>query len=158
MKIVVILLFLFASANASAQSTDTKDTTYVVDRKLSDRKLGGTSPYDILNIQILLGKDVDGHPNPPTVIVLTRKFAISEYQKKLGSFSNDYKKYLDNHNNRDDSLLYVLNGVVLEGKQDEVIGKLFAAVDKMKTVDFMDKYFKNIFNNNRPIIIITTKK
>ena len=70
-----------------------KDTTYVVDGQLSANKYNGVNPNDIICITILKNSDVgDKHisnPDKVVVIVITKPFAISQYQQKFSNLSKD---------------------------------------------------------------------
>jgi TonB-dependent SusC/RagA subfamily outer membrane receptor len=185
MKILIIVFFLFLSVNALSQSNDTsyqKSTfrlgpdirtvnnskfLYIVDDKtycvnhIKKRLAPDTSK--ILEVSVLKGanasaiygsKGVNG-----AVVVITKKFATKEYQKKLSAFSEDYKKYIALNKNDDSDLVYLLNGVVLNGKPSEVIKTLYNEIEKLKTVDFIDQFSKKLnLNNPKPIVVITTTK
>jgi len=137
---------------------------YIVDGKLSHEELEGVNPDDIFSMDILksmYNKDVYVNTgNRGAIIVITKKFVIQSYQKKLSAFSKEYRSYLETHQRDSADLFYVINGVPLDGKdENEITGTLYDIPRKrLKSVTFMDKYFKGAFNNSKPLVIIVTKK
>ena len=92
-----------------------------------------------------------------TVILTTKKYAVSEYQKKLSAFSKDYKLYVKENKNKDDQIFYVINGIQVQGTKDEILKTLYnLTARKIKTVFFLAKYYKDFFNNKYPIVVIGT--
>ena len=59
------------------------------------------------------------------IAIITKTYAITEYQKKFSVFSRKYKDYLETHQNNDDDFLYVLDGVQLEGNRNDIIKTLY---------------------------------
>ena len=140
---------------------------------IDDRQTGKSSskhilkkikPEDILEISIL--KDASaaalyGSKGANGVIIITTKsYAQQQYQQKLSGFSKSYKNYLKTNKDDDSELLYVLNGEPLNRTANgDLIKKLYdIPLYKIKAVTFMDKYYKDTFNNNKPLILINTKK
>jgi hypothetical protein len=183
MKVNVFLFCLFLSVNALAQSKDTtgKDTArhfmivdarspgkydkplYVVDGIIYKGNIRRIKPESILQIAILkqpgatniYGKDGENG----VVIIETLKFGIEYCHRKLSSFSIAYRDYLDVNKNDDSGLVYLLDGIVLEGKRNEIIKKLYDAIEKIKSVDFIEKFSAKLNTNNaKPIVVITTKQ
>jgi hypothetical protein len=92
--------------------------------------------------------------NNGAVVIVRKQYAIVQYQKKLSPFSKEYKRYIESHQNHSD-LIYLLNGVVLPtGEVNKQLYDIPAA--SIKSVDVMDKYYRDVFNNDKPIIVITT--
>jgi TonB-dependent SusC/RagA subfamily outer membrane receptor len=141
---------------------------YIIDEKeipdslaTSKRLSEKVNPNDIFAISIL--KDVDANTvygakgAHGVVIITTRMYAKAKYQNQLSAFSGKYRKYLKRHQNDDSDFVYLLNGEVLA--TDKVVTQLYALPPTtIKSVEIMNKYYKNIFNNNKPIIVITTKQ
>lgn len=169
---LVICLFLHVSV--FAQDKDTTNEQIILNKKgifknnpllIVDGKvyeadsLKNIQPGDIIDVTVLkyaTDKNVViCKPDNGAVIITTRKEAISQYQKKLGSFSRKYKGYLATHKCTESDFVYVLNGVPLDSA---ITKRLYGVpIKKIKTVSFMDKYFKETFNNSKPIVLITTK-
>jgi len=150
MKGLIILCCLFLSINALAQSSDTihKDISgglILCDAKIiPDKPLVVFNGYiykgelninsdSIFNIELFKGDEATalfGSEGLKGVIFITTKqYAISQYQKKLSSFSANYKKYVEfqmkfNHN--DNGILYVIlkNGEPLLFKGNQMIRAL----------------------------------
>jgi hypothetical protein len=178
MKVFIITFCLFMSVDALAQDNhgNQKDSLkhaavfkpspplIVVNGMVYDfDSLKNIKNSDILSIDTLKYR-VKENSNPNiadrgAIIIITKEYAVGQYQKKLSSFSIDYKNYLETHQNNDSGLFYVLNGVPLEEKTDNtLISKLYEiSVKKVKKVVFLEKYYKDILNNNKPIVGITTK-
>ena len=180
----MLILGYFMSANVFAQGIDSahKDTSKyfrivdarpidksikplcVVDGKIYMRSLERINPKDILEVSILKGTEAEtlygfGGVNG-VVIITTKLYAISQYQQKLRGLSIQYDAYLKLNKNDDSELLYVLNGEPLEmTAKGGGLEKLYEIpLKKIKSVTFMDKYYKETFNNNKPLILIKTTK
>ncbi|MCR8558217.1 hypothetical protein KXD93_11210 [Mucilaginibacter sp. BJC16-A38] len=101
---------------------------YVIDGEISDKKLDGIDPKGILSIDILKKnkgtESMESDVSHDMVIVVTRAGAVRSYQTKLSSLSAPYKKYLDNHNNDDSGLNYVVDGDIYN-KGDASLEKLY---------------------------------
>ena len=132
----------------------------IVNDSIENEIIKRLDPHNILTLQILKSKDVDNNPTPTTVLIITKQFALISYQKNIGASSKEYKSYIEHHQNNDEDLIYVLNGNVLKNNNNgDLIKKLYdIPIEKIKSVNFMEKHWKNIFNNNKPIIVITTRK
>jgi hypothetical protein len=76
------------------------------------RKFRDTS--NILDIKVLKGNEAKRYGELAkygVVVITTKKFAQKEYQKKLCSFSADYKNYLEwqmKYNHSDNGILYII--------------------------------------------------
>jgi len=174
---------LFSCISVSAQSRDTlsKDTAkhfmivdapsigkyaeplYVVDGKIYKRNIRRINPENILQITVLKSPgatNIYGKAGENGVLIIeTLKFGIEYCQRKLCSFSMEYKNYLEANKNDDSGLVYLLNGVVLDGSRSEIIKKLHDEIEKVKTVDFIDQHSETLnLNNPKPIVVITTKQ
>jgi hypothetical protein len=90
------------------------DAMYVIDGTLSDKKLDGVDPKDILSINVIKenknAEPTEANGGRATIIVVTKPRAIISYKKKFSEFSPAYKEYLDNHNNDDAGLAYTIDG------------------------------------------------
>ena len=131
------------------------DAMYVIDGVMSDKKLDGIDPKEILSINVLKKNSTTEStgidPAHDMVIVVTKAGAIKSYQKKLSDFSTAYKKYLESHNGDDSGLTYVVEGGTYNtGTEDhEKLYKL--PKEKIAKVSLSVK-------NNITNVIITTKK
>ena len=76
------------------------------------------------------------------VTIITRKYAVEQYQKKLSAFSADYKKEVEfqmKYNHNDDAMFYVM---VVDGdakylNRDDLIRKLYnTSASQIAEVDF----------------------
>ena len=134
---------------------------YVIDGVLSDKKLGGVNPLDILSIDIIkkdkASEYFEGGARNGVVLVITKAFAIKSYQKKLSAFSKKYKNYIETHQNSDDNLVYILNGTPLEKKNnDEIARTLYKiSIENIKTVKYADNFIEGV--KSGATIFITTK-
>jgi TonB-dependent SusC/RagA subfamily outer membrane receptor len=130
----------------------------------SNRALENISPDNILAISVLkdaAAATLYGVRGANGVIIITTKmYARMKYQNTFSASSKKYKRYIKNHQNNDEGLMYVLNGNLLEktGNSDSIKKLYDIPAGAIKSVDVMDKYYKGIFNNDKPIIVITTKK
>ena len=96
--------------------------------------------------------------NNGAIIITTKKFAVSSYKAKLSSFSKKYKEYIE-HQNNDDDVSYVLNGVFLSVKPGERIKALYEIpANKIRSVYFMENEYYNGGDSRKYNVIITTKK
>ncbi len=104
----------------------------------SDPKLTTLNPDSILYVNLLPRESLAGviyGDDPADVIVIeTRANAIKAYQKRFSAFSKKYKSYLEKHQNTDKDLTYVINGIQVEGKRDDIIKTLFN-IEKKEIVD-----------------------
>jgi len=160
-----------------AQSLMIRDPAVVTNNDpliiLDDKQTGKSSskdflekihPDDILEISVMkdaLAQAIYGSKAANGVIIITTKsYAQRQYQRKLSTFSKSYKDYLKTNKNDDSKPLYVLNGEPLHRTADgDLIKKLYdIPLEKIKSVTFLDKHYKDTFNNNEPLIIINTTK
>ncbi|NHA04689.1 hypothetical protein G7092_12820 [Mucilaginibacter sp. HC2] len=157
---------------AFAQVTDTlkkaaaleavvgKDAVYVIDGKISDKKLDGLDPNAILSVDILKKDTTSAFKEivrNNTVIITTKGFASIQYQKKLSVFSKKYKNYLELNKGDDSKLSYVLNGKLFDESDKRIKSLYDISPGKIKEVIFIEKFYKNTLNNIKEIVIITTK-
>ena len=151
-------------SNASVATTFPTKPLYVVDDKIIDDTLHDAvnkiDPHKILSIDTV--KDditimaIYGLRGKMGVIVITTKeYAIKKCQENFSTLSNNYRKYLLQHNNRDDSVAYLFNGVLYDDL-DEMILKLYKIERKaIKTLDMVENPWRN-GNKNKWIAAITT--
>jgi hypothetical protein len=144
------------------KTTDTLHNTplpdsaiYVIDGEVSEKKLDGIAPQNILSINVLKkGKEATPtgiDPYRDIVIVVTKAGATKSYQKKLGTISFRYKKYLDNHNGDDSGLIYMVDGIVCDKGQTGLEMLYQLPKDKIAKVALSEK--KGVIS-----VKITTKK
>jgi hypothetical protein len=163
-----VCTFNYASAHVidtlkapALESVVDKDAIYVIDGKISDKKLDGLDPNAILSIDILKEdtnsalREIGRHN---TVVITTKGFAIFQYQKKLKIFSDEYKNYLRSNKGDDSKVVYLFNGRPLDENDDKKIKFLYEIPrDKIQNVNFKNMVFKNMLNNKERILIIITK-
>jgi hypothetical protein len=141
---------------------------FIIDDKkiadsLSNNVLQSINPNNILEISVLkdsASEAISDHFNAGVIIITTKAYAKTTYQKKLSTFSKEYRNYLETHQRDSTDLFYVINGIPLDGKDENEITKALYDIPrkKLKSVTFMGKYFKGAFNNSKPLVIIVTKK
>ena len=140
-------------------SAVSKDALFVIDGQPSKNKLNDINPNDILSIDILKkSKVLDSSFGPvnDVVIVVTKANAIKQYQKKFSVFSKTYKSYLDAHQNNDVDFLYVLDGIQVQGKRNDIINTLYKIPsEKIKEVGFNKK---QPTDGSATLVIINTKQ
>ena len=133
-------------------------------RASSKHILEKIKPEDILEISVLEDASATalyGSKGANGVVIFTTKlYAQQQYQQKLSMFSESYKNYLKTNKDDDSELLYVLNGEPLNRTANgDLIKKLYdIPLYKIKAVTFMDKHYKDTFNNNEPLILINTRQ
>lgn len=167
---LIVLVCLLLSANVYAQS-DNKSVhqsgdngvRYILDGVVSKYKLSGVNPNDILMINVEKKKANDSTyvntTDKGSVIVVTKKYAIGQYQKKISSFSKDYKSYLSMHQNKDDICEYEINGTALEDNYYGNAQKLYKIpTESIKRVDFLKNPKRNGFPDKTNIVNILTKQ
>ena len=135
----------------------------VVNNSASERGLIGISISDLLDFEFTKNTDLNGKTGPTVsskLAITTISYAITEYQKKFGTFSKEYKTYLDSCKCNGTRFLYVIDGVPLklEGIR-KTTAKLYDLPEKgIRSVKFMDTNFQIIYENKAPIVLITTQK
>jgi TonB-dependent SusC/RagA subfamily outer membrane receptor len=133
---------------------------YVVDGQLSDNKAKNVDPNTIVSVTVLKERSETyiSHDSP-TVIIITKPYAIKEYQKKFSAFSKKYKDYLTGHKNQDDSCSYVLNGTFLINESNEKIKKLYIIKSQQITgIGITENPWYNGGESRKYLVLITTKK
>ena len=175
MKIYIILFCLFLSADVWAQNISagknetskliqldsgvSKDALYVIDGEPSTNKLSNVNPNDIISIDILKkgkGSDATFEPVNDIVVVVTKANAVKQYQKKFSSFSKKYQEFLNDHHNEDSGIIYIVDGIILNGDKERIIKLYKLPATEIKNVGF---------NSENPMdskilatVIINTKK
>jgi hypothetical protein len=135
----------------------------VIDGFIYKGKFTDIDPKDILSFDTLGNPgatNIYGEQGKDGVLLMTTfKTGLEYCQRKLSNFSIAYRFYLEANKNDDSGLVYLLNGVVLEGSRSDIIKKLHDEIEKVKTVDFIDKRSEKLnLNNPKPIVVITTKQ
>lgn len=112
-----------------SEPDNSDSSTYVVDGEpLTRREAEKINPENILSIDILkTSKESvsEEQKGKNTMVVITKPFAVSCYQKRISNLSNDYRQYLKSHHNSDGKLLFLINGVQYPTSTDERIKKLY---------------------------------
>jgi hypothetical protein len=153
---LIILLFLSINSLAQDSGSSHKDTVrkfigivdakqihkhqkllYVIDDKIY---YGGSlnpsylpDSTDILDVKILKGdeamKKYGQKGGNGAIIIVGRRFAICQYQKRLGAFSEEYKKYIESqmkyNPNNDGILSYSIDDNMPFLKGDELTRELY---------------------------------
>jgi hypothetical protein len=114
---------------------------YILDGKLSDKRLGGIEKKDIFSVDVIkkdeAAKIFDGSARNGLVVVVTNTAAIERYQRILGDFSKAYKSYLDHHQKNDGRFLYFANTKPLQGYRKDIIKALYnIPIEKITSVYF----------------------
>ena|ERR1700743_2081780 len=175
MKVYFILFCLFLSADAWAQSVSvgkndtskaiqldssvSKDALYVVDGVPSTNKLNDVNPNDIITIDILKkgkGSDVSFEPVKDIVVVVTKANAVKQYQKKFDSFSNQYQEFLNKHHNDDSSIIYIVDGVILNSDKERISKLYKLPITEIKKFGFNNE--KLMDSKILATVIINTKR
>jgi hypothetical protein len=94
-----------------------------------------------------------------TLLISTLEFGAVYCRRKLSELSFAYRYYMALNKNDDSGLVYILNGVVLNGEESRIVRKLYDQIEKIKAVIFVEKFSKKLdLNNPKPIVVITTAK
>jgi hypothetical protein len=176
----MLILGFFMSANVFAQGIDTahKDTSKrfmivdarpidkhtkpfcVVDGKIYKRSIKHINPKDILEVSILKDSALDRTSSAgfhgPAILITTKLYAISQYQKKLSAFSKEYSDYLDKHKGDDSEVIFLVDGEQLTGYSDRIIKLFKLPIDKIKSAEFSTKSID--IRDQAPALIIATKQ
>jgi hypothetical protein len=181
-----VLLYLFLSMNVQAQNRDTvhKDTSVKIvirdpvtnaDSKILliiDDKMYYTDSFNsllpdtsnILNVKVLKGNEsTDKYGKQGmngTILIITKKYATKQYQKRFSAFSKKYKDYLMEHNkSKDDSCSYVLNGTFLLNGSNEKIEKLYNIKSQgIKGIGIAENPGYNGDESRKYLVLINTKQ
>ena len=155
------LMLCLVYKNAVAQQPAGDFTTIMLDGQVTSRKVEDMDANNILMVEKLVSPmEVGSSRNINLIKVITKPHAIYEYQGKLSAFSKEYRAYLDGSNRKDDELMYILNGILLQ-QRDSIIKKLYDIPPKqLKKVIYLPN--PGIFNKvytpfNKCAVIITTK-
>ena len=125
--------------------------------------------FEDIDARIILSFDTIGLPGATNIygeqgkngalLITTFKTGLEYCQRKLSNFSFYYRLYLQANNNDDSGLVYILDGVVLDGKPPDIIKKLYAKIEMIKTINFISAFSKKFnLNNPKPLVVITTKQ
>lgn len=159
--LVVLPFCVKAQTQGSISFGKGKDPIYIIDSKKANKsELAGLNADDIADIRVLNsigGRNLFGAAGANGVVdVITKKFAVSSYQKVLSSFSNEYRLFLAANGTDDRKVIYIVNTVpVIKGRSET--SKLFQLrKEQIKSVEFVqvgDKESKIMAK-----VIITIKK
>jgi hypothetical protein len=172
--VLTVLLLYFIPLNVSGQnniqkadtvkaklldSTVDKEALYVIDGQVSINKLDSINPNDILEVVILKKEKISDpsfQPLHDIVVVVTKTYAVLQYQEKFSAFSKEYRDYLKQHKNYDRDVVYILNAVPVMGKENEIIEALY----KIKTGEIKNVEFRPSpqGEHGSAVVIIKTKK
>ncbi|WP_183580024.1 TonB-dependent receptor plug domain-containing protein [Mucilaginibacter sp. X5P1] len=172
-KLIYLIVLLFLSHALSAQTADTTKVVYrdaqvnsnaplyIVDGEII-KSINNVKPDSILEISILKDQNatsIYGQEAINGVVIITnRRFAITHYQSNFSKLSKKYKNYIRLNNCDDSGLLYVINGVPLDGKSDDIIRKLYDLNKyNIKSVNIIEKGINEESTIQKPLVIITTK-
>nr|WP_294950430.1 hypothetical protein [uncultured Mucilaginibacter sp.] len=161
-KLVLILLLLCFVGLAFAQQPSADFTTITVDGQVTSSKLEDMDANNIFKVEKVISPMEVGSTRKNIIVkVITKPHAIYEYQGKLSAFSKEYRAYLDGSNRKDDELMYILNGILLQ-QRDSITKKLYDIPPKqLKEVVYLPNpsMFSKVYTPfNKCVVIITTKK
>jgi hypothetical protein len=192
MKRIILFLFLFFEIVGShAQERDTAKPVYNIDTLAKQgavfvmdgvvlQKPYHFNPDGIIDINIIIHDKAkewfEGDAQNGLVVMISRRRAIAEYQKKFSALSKGYKafldsyderfsradkaykKYVDTHEANEKDLFYVLNGKLLESGERETIQRLYKIpVESIKKIRFVKNGVKS-YEGDRSFLIITTRQ
>jgi len=131
MKAITFLFLFFLVIKSFSQDYRTS-AAVIVDGKvaLSDK----IDSNEVLERSVIKGETLNqiysNKKLDSIVVIITKQFAISQYQKKLGLFSKEYKDYVEwqmTYNHNDNSIFYVVlkNGDPILFSRDELTRELF---------------------------------
>jgi len=134
---------------------------YVIDGEVSQNKLNGADLQNLLSITILKKFACDACyvnvRDHGAVIVVTKQGAVKSYQKKFSALSIKYKDFIEHHQDNDDSINYVVNGIFLRLKSADPIRDLYEIpANKIKMFDFIKNEYYNGGDSRPYLAIITT--
>ncbi len=173
-KLIYLIVLLFLSKVVSAQtanatgtvfrcaaSNNSNEPLYILDNKII-ASINNIAPDSILELSVLKDSSATaayGQNAINGVVIITyRKFAVNHYQSNFSKLSKKYKNYIRLNNSDDSGLLYVINGVPVDGKSDEVIRKLYELnKNNIKSVNIIDKGINEESTIQKPLVIIVTK-
>ena len=172
-KLIYLIVLLFLSHALSAQTADTTkavyrdaqftstEPLYILDGKIA-KSINNVKPDSILEISVLKDQNaisIYGQRAINGVVIVTnRKFAITRYQSKFSKVSKKYKNYIRSNNSDDSGLLYVINGVPVDGKSDDIIRKLYDLnKNNIKSVNIIEKGINEESTIQKSVVAIVTK-
>jgi hypothetical protein len=124
-KKLVFILFVFVSVTAVAQVKEPAENTvrnkkmFVVNGVVFEKDIAAIPKDSIVFIDTILRKDAINnfpHVQGDVIIVVTKEFATKQYEEKFSKFSKEYKSYMLAQKGDDHNLLYVVNGVPVQGE------------------------------------------
>ncbi|GAA4337150.1 hypothetical protein GCM10023149_46440 [Mucilaginibacter gynuensis] len=139
------------------------DIVYMLDGELSDKKLKKIDPKDVLSIVTIKKDDCEicatSNKNIDSIVVaITIPYGVTRYKSNLSKFSKQYKKYLADHKNDDNMLIYILNGAIVHQKKQQGIKTLFELYSKnIERINFSAASPK-VSGQKPAMLFITTKK
>ncbi len=176
--VVVFMLFCFFNSVFAKQVDNNKvDTTKVAswielgrkyDNPLflldgtivnvsSDSQLTNLDPKNVFTIDIVEDKSspaISREKQRTAINILSKGYAIKQYQNKLSAFSREYESYLKTHNNKDDDIQYVVHSDPLE--KQEVLNFLYKLPpEKIIGVTFTERPGPNGTGTQKTVIIET---
>jgi len=163
----VILITTKAKLNKKAdrkidtvKSAPRDSVIYVVDGEVSNHKLSGLDPKDILSVDVLKKEKAseifESSAKSDFIIVVTKVGAIKAYQKKLSAFSKAYSDYLVKHKGDDSEVVFIVDGEQLTGYSDRITKLFKLPIDKIKSAVFSTKSID--VRDQVTALIITTKQ
>ena len=138
-----------------------KKSLIVMDGIIYTGKFNDIDPKDILSLDTLgnpAATNIYGEQGKNGVVLITTLSQGKAYcQRKLSNFSIAYSIYMAANKNDDSGLVYILDGVVLDGPPSAIIKKLYHKIEKLQTVIFIEKSSKQLdTNKEKPMLVITT--
>jgi hypothetical protein len=149
MKKLVLILFVLASVTAVAQVKEPAENIvqnkkmFVVNGVRFEKDIATIPKDSIFFIDTILRKDAINnfpHMQGDVIIVVTKDFAVKQYQEKFSKFSKEYHSYLIAHKADDSGIPYEIDGKYLDGDLIKRIKLLYNLQDRIKSVFFTDNY------------------
>jgi hypothetical protein len=172
-SVISFLLIFGASALAQkkestfvihdARPIDAKsEPLFIIDNIIYKGNLDSINTNNILVVNILKDSAVvlkyGQQALNGVVEIITKSAAKLSYQLKIGAFSKEYKNYLEQNQNKDDSVAYIVNGIFLSDIHDASIKTLYnLSKDQIVNVFLKENPWLN-GNKTKYLAVITTKQ
>jgi len=182
--VLTVLFCLLLSVNSDAQNngaihkdtsvklvirdpgsiTDDRILLIIDDKKYYTSSFNNLFPdtSNILNVKVVKGKEsIDKYGKKGkngTISILTKKYVIEQYQKRLGAFSKKYSDYSIKQQGKDDSCTYIVDGVILPNDSRIKAEKLYnIKSQKIKKVEITENPWYNGGESRKYLVVIDIK-
>ncbi|MES2379142.1 MAG: tetratricopeptide repeat protein [Bacteroidota bacterium] len=150
------MIYIYCEQNgikpkAADKPTSGEPLIFLDTKKVIMADVSAINPNDILEITVIKTPAETAKYGPEgrngVMLITTIKDAVKTYQKNFGDYSKDYASVASNP----DNFSYTLNGILLEGKLNDIVGKLYSIKkDELKSILLKKEADKTMVN-------ITTK-